>query len=168
MQHMNSRVHQGSNSTCPFCKRGFNGYSGVSHHLETGSCPNAPQVNRENIYRFINARDTNNVITTKQLTWQAEVDGATYEANGSTWNGQSYECYLCHREFNQLRGLTQHLHSPAHKSKIYRCPNRGCADEFKSLAALFNHLESERCGFMRFAQVQQAGTRVFHNRLIAF
>ena len=168
-KHLNSRIHQGANSKCPFCKVGFTTYSGVSNHLETGSCANAPQVNRSNIYEWVKSRDTDHAITTKQIGWYSEVDDAIYEANSQSWNGSAYECYLCHRNFGKLSGLSQHLNSPAHKSNLYQCPNRpGCTAQFKTLAGLFGHLESESCGFMRFDQVQSAGTKAFHNKLIAF
>jgi C2H2-type zinc finger protein len=167
-KHFRSKIHQGSNSTCPFCKRGFTTYTGLSHHLEAGSCPNARNVNRENVYKFVRSRDENHVITTKQIGWHIGVDNVVYEASSRAFNGYSWECYLCHRTFGSNTALNQHLNSPAHKSNLYRCPNRGCGNEFKTLAALFNHLESESCGFMRFSDVEKAGNMMFHNKRIAF
>jgi hypothetical protein len=82
-------------------------------------------------------------------------------ATAASWNGNSYECYLCHRGFGSLFSLNQHLASPAHKSSIYHCPNTRCGSEFKTLAGLFGHLESESCNFMRFGSVQQQVKNVF-------
>jgi hypothetical protein len=91
-------------------------------------------------------------------------------ATSATWNGRYYECYLCHRGFTTIRGLNQHLESPAHKQKIYHCPNRQCGRELVSLAALFNHLESESCGYIRFEKVQQSigGFLTDRQKLIGF
>lgn len=60
-----------------------------------------------------------------------------------------------------MTDLNLHLNSPAHREKIYHCPNtRGCNKEFVSLGALFNHLESEACGYMRFGGVQNVHRRL--------
>lgn len=84
-------------------------------------------------------------------------------ATARSWNGSGYQCYLCQREFNSLRGLNSHLSSPAHEQKIYRCPGRGCGGEFKLLSGLVQHVESERCGVMRFATVQQQAKNGIQN-----
>ncbi|KAG6079707.1 hypothetical protein E4U30_000812 [Claviceps sp. LM220 group G6] len=160
-QHLNSRVHRGQNMQCPFCKTGFTTASGVSHHLETGSCPRAPSLNRETLLRAIRERDPGGLITNKMIGWRDEQVGQ-YEATSRAWNGMSWECYLCHSGFSSKVGLNQHLNSPRHKDKVYKCPNKrgGCEKVFVSLAALFSHLESESCSFMRFEQVQQQATRI--------
>lgn len=54
-----------------------------------------------------------------------------------------------------MTSLDQHLNSPIHKQNLYHCPNQKCGKEFVSLAALFNHLESEGCGYMRFEKVNK-------------
>jgi hypothetical protein len=65
--------------------------------------------------------------------------------------------------------LNSHLNSPAHREKVYHCPGRGCGKEFRALAPLFNHLESESCGAVRFETVQRnVGGILGGNRLIAF
>lgn len=38
---------------------------------------------------------------------------------------------------------------------VYHCPGRMCTKEFRALAALFSHLESETCGAVRFDVVQR-------------
>lgn len=42
-----------------------------------------------------------------------------------------------------------------HEQNIYRCPKGGCGREFRALSGLVQHVESESCGLMRFAQVQR-------------
>lgn len=102
---------------------------------------------------MLRSKDAHGLITHKLLTWDGEQSNEMI-ATENTWNGCQYECYMCHKTFAQLRPLNQHLNSPAHKQKIYHCPKRDCARDFVSLAALFNHLESESCGFIRFEAVQ--------------
>ncbi|KAF2655846.1 hypothetical protein K491DRAFT_562853, partial [Lophiostoma macrostomum CBS 122681] len=167
-QHLNSSTHRGTSITCPFCKRSFATATGITHHLETGSCPNARNLNHATILAEIRKRDPNHLITKKLLTYHSP-SSSTIQATSSTWNGDGYECYLCHREFNSLSALNQHVNSPAHRQKVYHCPGRGCGRDFVSLAALFNHLESESCGAVRFEAVQRnVGGFLQGNRLIAF
>jgi hypothetical protein len=152
-----------------FCSAKFVGASGLSHHLETGSCKRAPFLNREKIHRMVRERDPHGVISNKQIEWHERADVA-YSATNLAFNGSSWECYLCHRKFQSLPALNQHLKSPAHEQDIYHCPNfGGCSKQFVTLAALFNHLESESCKLMRFDRVQQQVSNVFQGRiLIAF
>ncbi|KAH7139334.1 hypothetical protein B0J11DRAFT_41243 [Dendryphion nanum] len=169
-QHLNSSIHRGSNISCPFCKKGFVTATGVAHHLERGSCPNAPNVNHETILREIRKRDPNHLITKKLLTYH-DSSFATLEPTDHCWNGSFWECYLCHGEFKEWHGLKQHLNSPKHRQKTYHCPGKvSCGKEFTSLAALFNHLESESCGAMRFETVQRnvGGILSGGRKMIAF
>ena len=161
---MNSKLHRGATVSCPFCGNNYTSASGLAHHLETGSCLRAPQLNRETILRIVRERDPHGAITLKH-------DGTTgtYSATDLAWNGSAWECYICHRCFNSANALNQHANSPAHQQKIYHCPNRQCPKEFVSLAALFNHLESETCAFMRFEKVQSSVNGIINsNRLITF
>ncbi|GIZ37973.1 hypothetical protein CKM354_000140000 [Cercospora kikuchii] len=159
-QHLRGAAHMANSITCPFCKRGHTTASGVAHHLETGACPAARNLNRETIYKIINERDTRGAITNKQLTWHEE-ENAELVASNASWNGYAFECYLCHRDFGTLRALNQHLSSPAHKQKIYHCLSRSCGRQFTALAQLFNHPESESCGATRFSVVQKNAAAVF-------
>lgn len=155
---------------CPFCKKSHTTASGVAHHLESGACPRARHVNREVIYNAIRQKDTTGVITMKQIAWNDEMNG-TFTAGQGTLNRRTgrYECYLCHKDFAQLNGLNQHLNSPIHKQKIYRCFGHGCRKEFGALAQLFGHLESERCGATRFDVVQRNAASVLTGqRMIAW
>ncbi|KAJ5935129.1 hypothetical protein N7466_004676, partial [Penicillium verhagenii] len=152
--HKNSRLHRGTGISCPFCKASFVTLSGVAHHVETGSCPNAPSLNRESLYKIIRESDQQGLITQKQIGWHEE-EHIEYAPTQRAFNGRMWECYVCHKEFFTSRALTQHINSPVHKSKIYHCPNMRCGKEFTALAALFNHLESESCHMMRFENVQK-------------
>ncbi|KAI2602819.1 hypothetical protein GGR54DRAFT_463087 [Hypoxylon sp. NC1633] len=166
--HLNSRTHRGSDGIqCPFCRKGHATATGLAHHLESGSCPNAQSLNRDELYKAVRSRDPNGAITKKLIGWHGS---PTYEATERTWNGQAFECYFCHRNFNHLSSLNQHLSSPAHQQALYHCPNRnGCGRDFKSLAAVMNHLESESCSYMRFENVQKSvGNIISGNRLLTF
>lgn len=151
---MNSSIHRGTDITCPFCKRKFATATGVTHHLETGSCSKARSLNRDTILTEIRRRDPNHVITKKLLTFH---DESPFTATPACWNGYTgfYECYFCHKGFREIQSLNNHLNSPAHKEKVYHCPGKMCGKEFRALAALFNHLESETCGAVRFDAVQR-------------
>ncbi|KAH7012643.1 uncharacterized protein B0I36DRAFT_256317, partial [Microdochium trichocladiopsis] len=159
-QHLNSRIHRGTNIACPFCDRSYATATGLIHHIETGSCPQAPNLNRDQIYRIIRSKDSHGVMTKNLLDWHGS---DSYEATGRAWNGYAYECYLCHRSFTTLKGLNQHLGSPVHQQSFYHCPKRDYRQDFKNLAGLINHLESEKCGFMRFNDVQNRAQDMMRN-----
>ncbi|TKX24022.1 C2H2 type zinc finger domain-containing protein 5 [Elsinoe australis] len=172
-QHMNSRTHRGTQIDCPFCTTSFVSASGLSHHLETSSCPNARNLNRQAIHRELRQRDPRGVITERLLEYHSLERKADWDPS-SAFNGYKYECYLCHREFPQAQSLRQHITSPAHQEPLYHCPNKlGTCNgkRFPTLAALFNHLESESCGYVKFTTVQQNVNAFMTNgqqRLIAF
>ncbi|KAI1166141.1 hypothetical protein F5B18DRAFT_607421 [Nemania serpens] len=151
--HLNSRVHLGTSISCPYCTSPFTTAAGLAHHLETGSCPKATRLGRDAVYNIVRSVDHDGLIAKKLIGWQGST---TYEATERAWNGDSYECYFCTREFNTLSSLNQHLQSPVHQQKLYHCLNRGgCGKEFTTLAGVCNHLESESCGVMRFQTVQR-------------
>ncbi|UPK96644.1 hypothetical protein LCI18_007579 [Fusarium solani-melongenae] len=168
--HLNSKTHRGNNVRCPFCTRNYTSATGVVHHLESGSCPRAPKLDRETILGMVRDRDPHGVITNKQIKSHKRED-IKYTATRSAYNGSAWECYICHKEFGAVNALSSHLNSPAHNEKVYHCPNTKsrCGKQFVSLAGFFNHLESETCGFMRFAKVQRRVGDVLQGRkLIAF
>lgn len=158
-QHLRSKIHNNSSITCPFCSKVCNTATGLVHHIERGACPKAP-LDREKLYHAVRSRDPTGLISKKLLTGPAN---STYEATGRTWNPRTkaYECYFCHRPFQTLVALNQHLQSPIHQQALYHCPNRGCAKDFKTLAAVINHLESESCAYMSFQTMQQTTQRLF-------
>jgi hypothetical protein len=160
LQHMHSRIHQGSNVTCPWCKNSYTTASGLTIHLESGTCTSG--LNRQKINQIVQQLDRNNAITRPMITMPG-YDNIETLATGRAWNGSGYECYLCTREFSTLNGLNSHLRSPVHEQNIYRCPGRGCGREYKILSGLVQHVESESCGLMRFASVQsQAKNGIQH------
>ena len=62
-----------------------------------------------------------------------------------------------------IRGLRQD------QQALYHCPKLSCRKDFKSIAGLINHLESETCGFMRFADVQRRAQDMMKGgRLLAY
>jgi Zinc finger, C2H2 type len=132
----------------------FTSASGLTHHLERGACSSAPYLNREKILQLVRRQDPHGLITNKQIEWHKE-ESFEYQVTREAYNGDAWECYICHREFRLASDLTRHLNSSAHKQQVYHCPNFQCEKQFVTLAALFNHLESEKCQFMKFARVQQ-------------
>ncbi|EGC48252.1 conserved hypothetical protein [Histoplasma capsulatum var. duboisii H88] len=154
--HFNSKVHRGLSAVCPFCEARYTSASDIAHHLERGSCPRAPNLNCESILRAIRERDPHGVITNKQLTLHNE-SNVDYIATDRAYNGLSWECYICHHKFDSKSALNMHVNSPVHKQRVYHCPNskRKCSKQFSTVAALFNHLESGSCAFMRFENVEQ-------------
>lgn len=161
-QHLNSRVHRASGISCPFCGVERASATGLVHHLERGSCPNAP-LNRDALYLAVRRRDPNGIISKKLLEFHGS---PTYSATENSYNYRhdAYQCYMCGNLYGKLNSLNQHLNSPVHQQSLYHCPNRHCGREFTTLAATMNHLESESCGFMRFEAVQQNVGRILDSR----
>ncbi|ETS75134.1 hypothetical protein PFICI_13618 [Pestalotiopsis fici W106-1] len=167
-QHLNSRTHVGQGMSCPFCKGSFTTATGLTHHLERGSCPRATNLNRDTIFRALRSRDTGGVITNNLLEWHGDGQYSVTD-RAYNYNRRAWECYLCNRLFNSSHGLNQHLNSAAHQSNLYHCPKQSCGKQFKNLAAVINHLESESCGYTRFANVQQVVPGVLSgHRMIGF
>ncbi|KAK6209831.1 zinc finger protein [Colletotrichum tabaci] len=166
-QHLNSKTHRVDTIRCPFCTQTCNTATGLIHHLEQGACPRAP-LDREKLYEAVRRRDPNGLLSKRLLEWHAS---PTYTATDLTYNdaARAYECYLCHRLFTTLQGLNMHLNSTVHKQVLYHCPNRHCNRDFKALAGVINHLESESCAFMRFESVQRNVERIVDpRRMISF
>lgn len=100
---------------CPFCKRAFVSATGLSHHLESGSCPQAPFLNREMVYKLVRSKDPGGVVAKNLIGWDGSGAGSSsskYQATSQAWNGHAWECYFCHRDFATSAGLNQHLNSP--------------------------------------------------------
>ncbi|KAI5924862.1 hypothetical protein F4810DRAFT_709053 [Camillea tinctor] len=166
--HLNSRIHRGQNVQCPFCQNNFSTATGLTYHLETGSCSSAANVNRDVLYKFVRSKDPGGMMTKNLIGWTGS---SQYEANDRSynWYREGYECYLCHRLFSNLHSLNQHLNSPTHQESLYHCPKPACRKEFKTLAAIINHLESEACGCTRFENVQKSIQNVISsNRMLEF
>jgi hypothetical protein len=168
-QHMRSRIHVGTNISCPFCNGHFATASGLTIHLESGSCSSG--LDRHKINNLIRHMDKKNVITKPLLAMPGYESASDMVATNQAWNGYAFECYFCHREFHSLDALNKHIRSPIHEQKIYRCPGRGCGREYKLLSGLVQHVESESCGIMRFSQVQAGaknGIQPFVGKMIGY
>lgn len=149
---MRSNRHAIQNVKCPGCSRMFGSISGMTIHLESGTCQSG--INRQKLNAFVRSKDTNHIITNRLLTNGDPTDSSTRTfATEAAWNGSSYECYFCNRTYRTLKALNQHLGSPAHEQPLYHCPN--CACEFKLLSGIIQHVESESCGIAKFAQVKR-------------
>ncbi|THH32218.1 hypothetical protein EUX98_g1976 [Antrodiella citrinella] len=152
--HLRSSVHLPRRFKCPGCNNAFISPAALILHCEAGRCPSG--VTRQAIDRLVVAFDRNNIITNPNRLLQGP-DGSysapstiTSWATRNSFNGQAYECVLCHREFRTLDALNSHLRSPAHADKIYRCPGNGCGTQFRALSALVQHVESGSCGVKKF------------------
>lgn len=156
--HLGSSKHKARSIQCPGrgCDKTFLERSHLLLHLESGTCPSG--ATRHLIDKYATERDKDNVITNTGRLIQYP-DGSylprtepQYWATHRSWNGSAYECVLCHHEYGTLPGLDQHLRSPAHADKIYRCPpaGNGCNTQFVALSALLQHIETSSCGVSRF------------------
>lgn len=158
-QHLNSSTHRPKDVPCPGCEETFVSRSAMVHHLEYGKCPSG--VNRRIVDNAIRQYDRNNVITNPaRLLTGGDPSDNTYTATRRAWNGSAFECYFCHSEFRTLPSLNQHLASPRHQTKNYICPLNTCRQTFKTLSGLCQHIESEKCGVLRFKGVRRAMDKV--------
>ncbi|KAJ4361187.1 hypothetical protein N0V85_009429, partial [Neurospora sp. IMI 360204] len=154
--HLNSRIHRGQNIDCPFCRNCFTTVAGLTTHLETSGCRSAPSLNRDSIFQIVRQRDPCGFISKNLIGWHGgESNPNRYSCTDGAWNGSGWACGLCSRVCRSRADLDKHLNSPAHYTVLYHCPNRNCSSEFKTLASIISHLESESCSFMRFDTVQQ-------------
>lgn len=147
IQHLKSSMHAGKNVKCPWCPNKFTNLTGVCLHLESGACTSG--INRQKINQYCREVDPNHIFTNKQIGWYDDQSSTSNIATGAAWDGSYYRCCLCQNGFGSLRGLNQHLSSPAHQQKIYHCPR--CRREYTVLSGLVNHLESESSGAFRFS-----------------
>ena len=131
--------------------------SAVMLHMESGGC--VSRINRTIIDRYAAQNDINRIITDPRRMITSGSGSSsynpppTYIATEAAWNGSSYECYFCDREFRALPQLNQHLASPKHSradQNLYRCPNASCQCTFSTLSGLCQHMERETCGANRF------------------
>ncbi|KZV77541.1 hypothetical protein PENSPDRAFT_568092 [Peniophora sp. CONT] len=157
--HLNSRRHVQAAVRCPGaqCGRTFVKASDLVQHFEGGTCPSG--MTRARLNQEIVRRDRNNIITNPNRLLTGP-DGSrsapepSYLATERSWNGWAYECFLCSRTFTSLTALNQHLRSPAHATKIFRCPNSECMRQCSALSALVQHVEHDRCGIRQNSRVQ--------------
>ena len=158
--HLNSRVHQPANVRCPGrdCHKAFLSNAALVLHFESGTCPS--RMTRVQLNRFVVRADTNNYITnparllTGPLGRSEPPTPAVMWATELSFNGTAFECFLCQSTFTTLARLNQHLQSPRHEDKIYRCPKIDCRTEFVTLSGLCQHVEGGSCGIRMFRQVR--------------
>jgi len=130
-------------------------------HLESGSCQSG--VTRRMVDNWVRTKDRSNVITNPaRLITAGERGNVQLIATEQSWNGQAFECVLCHNQFRALLDLNRHLASPRHQEKVYRCPLSTCQAHFVSLSGLCQHIESERCGVTKFKVVQDTMNNLFN------
>jgi len=158
--HLNSRVHQPANVRCPDrgCNRSFVSHAALVLHFESGTCPS--KMTREQLNRLVVRADTNNYITNpaRLLTgpqghYSPPAPTRTW-ATERSWNVWAYQCFLCNSTFETLARLNQHLQSPRHEEKIYRCPKSDCSMQFVALSGLCQHVEGGSCGVWMFRPVR--------------
>ena len=152
--HERSTLHSGRSIQCPMkrCTRKFVSRAALVAHLESGGC--ASGMTRRMINELVARLDRGGILTdpARLIEYNSSSCVTGIWATQRAWNGTAYECYLCTRTFRSLDALNQHLRSPAHEDKRYRCPTvwHGCGEEFKTLSGFVQHVESEQCGVHRF------------------
>ncbi|KAF9805513.1 hypothetical protein IEO21_09011 [Rhodonia placenta] len=143
------------------CIRRFKSAAGLVAHLESGAC--RAKFKREHVNHIAVDLDKTNVVTNPARLVQG-ADGpipppraVTSPATALSFNGDGFECSLCHREFVTLAALNDHIASPTHDEKMYRCPKEwaGCGKEFSALSILCHHVEGKKCGIRRFNDPMQ-------------
>ncbi|OAX41878.1 hypothetical protein K503DRAFT_711747 [Rhizopogon vinicolor AM-OR11-026] len=147
-RHSSSPVHNARDYECPLCPKRFKSASSIALHIESGVC-----------HRFSRAQVTaaaHALSIVPTISISRRIEGrtprvVTYYATERAFNGTSYECYLCHRNFRTLSALNAHVSSPVHDSNEFKCPK--CKREYKLISGLMQHIESEGCGIARFQAV---------------
>jgi len=151
--HLNSSIHRPKEVKCPFrCGMAFVSRSALVLHLEAGGCSSG--IDRKTVNRYVRQFDKSGVITDPSRLLTSGSEDVTYMATRASWNGRGYECYLCDNEYSTLKGLNQHLTSPRHQEKVYICRGPSCGCRFVALSALVQHIESEKCGVLKYRAVQ--------------
>lgn len=157
---MGSSVHRSKNVPCVFqgCREYFVSKSAMILHLEAGKCTSG--VDRNMVNRWVRMQDRHNVITVPSRLLTDGGETTRYFATGRSWNGAAWECVLCHNTFQSLDALNRHLASPRHQEKTFQCPLSTCRTRFTTLSGLCQHVESERCGVLRFSVVRDGMDRL--------
>ncbi|KAI9454521.1 hypothetical protein F5148DRAFT_1151681 [Russula earlei] len=156
-QHLDSKIHQPANVRCPGrgCGRLFISHGALTLHFESGTCPSG--MTRGELNRLVVRADRNNYITNPDRLLTGPLGQPLAKSTWATelsWNGEEYECFLCHSTFATLGRLNLHLQSPRHEEKIYRCPKSDCRTQFVTLSGLCQHVEGGSCGVRIFRRVR--------------
>ncbi|KAF2673929.1 hypothetical protein BT63DRAFT_476377 [Microthyrium microscopicum] len=83
-------------------------------------------------------------------TTESPTHPALYELPNRSWNGYTWQCFLCHWPFKTPYLLGKHLNSATHSKELHHCPKQTCTESFQTIPSLFEHLEQESCGSKRF------------------
>lgn len=157
-KHSSSRVHDSRKFECPLCSTAFNVPSAIAHHIESGCHGYSRHQVTDAVHRAV---DTFNI--TPSISISRRIQGSSaprtitqYSATEVAFNGQAYECYLCHNTFLTLGSLNAHLGSAAHDANEFKCPK--CKGKFTLVSALVQHIESEACGMAKFKEVDDYAT----------
>jgi Zn finger protein HypA/HybF involved in hydrogenase expression len=147
-QHQNSLAHSGRNFKCPFCQGMFKSPSGIALHIESG----CHKLSRHHVTAAVHKMKIVPNISIKRITGPIQpLTLRTFIATEASFNGSSYNCYLCRNKFKTLSGLNSHLNSPAHDDDEFRCPK--CKTEFKLISGFIQHLETRSCGLAETTQI---------------
>ena len=137
---MKSKSH-GQSMQCFGCDRVFPTFTGITLHLESGTC--ASGATRLKVDKRVHELDTRGAITNRKRIgygdWEPEPD---IWATECAWNGYAYECYICDNEYDTLGRLNGHItqiHAPKRTENIYNCP--GCGRQFKLFSQFMGHME---------------------------
>ncbi|TFK75427.1 hypothetical protein BDN72DRAFT_892375 [Pluteus cervinus] len=158
-QHSASAAHRDRSICCPLCGQGFKVPSSIPMHIESGACQEG--ITRHHVtaavhnMKIIPSISASRLLTGPTSSVYRMQPAISYIATEQAFTGTAFECYLCHKQFKQLRALNAHLDSAAHDDDEFKCPNRRCNKEFTLISALIQHIESEACGVARFRQVER-------------
>lgn len=159
------------------CQHNFSSPSAMIQHLESGACPSG--LNRQKLNEALETHDTDHIITEPEDNNLLEYGIEDLTLNTGAWSSDqstvftpdsdsntdyqsslvalTTRCPLCpadSRQFATPESLQQHLDSPAHSPKLFRCPiSLAPASSSKSLprksfatlSGLAQHLESGAC-----------------------
>ena len=76
-------------------------------------------MNREVLHQAVQKRDFSGLPMQKLPTYSESTIPSI--ASGVTCDDSSYECYLCHHEYETLQALSRHLNSSIHTSDEASC-----------------------------------------------
>lgn len=104
---------------CPYCEAEFVTASGLIHHHELASCPDA-ETDRGILFFVIQDEDPKRLIS-KLTSDGVSIAGSgwLFKATEESWNGEAWECDGCPRTFRTMKQLNQHYASPARKCESF-------------------------------------------------
>ena len=131
---------------CKGCARQFVDTTALNNHLASSSKHNGLTATVRTVKIVPN-------ISTKRITGpvQPPTTLRSFFATEASFNGSSYQCYLCTKKFKTLPGLNSHLNSPVHDNHEFRCPK--CKTTFKLISGFVQHMESRSCGLAETTKI---------------